>query len=418
MYSGVARKICESLDASLPIMKRGYLHPHLRMTNGMNQVESQIKPAEVLEQTERVLASPLFRNSKRYPDLLRYVVGKTLRGETDAIKERTLGIEVFHRQPDYDTNADPVVRVAAGEVRKRLAQYYTEDRHKDELRIDLPSGSYLPIFRVPAVEPSTLVEPADKSGSKKKLFMGFAAGVVIFVIGIFWIQKVEFQQRHALQIFWAPMLHTPSSVLLCVGSAAAFSPTNANPSIAAHPLASDPITFSDAVTLTRIAGFLEAHRKSFQMQSAHETTFSDLQKTPSILISGFDNPWTIRLTNALRFHFVELGGEVSGIADAEHPQNQAWSVDFQTPYTQMTKDYGILARFHDPITDQQIVVAAGVGENGTVAASMLALNENYMAQMLREMHFNAARQNLEVVFSTEVIDGHPGPPHVLASTQW
>src|SRR5690348_18325091 len=79
-------------------------------------------------QLARVLESAPFRTSKRYPALLSYVVEKTLQGNIESLKERTLGIEVFRREPEYDTNADPVVRIAAGEVRKRLAQYRSEER--------------------------------------------------------------------------------------------------------------------------------------------------------------------------------------------------------------------------------------------------------------------------------------------------
>jgi hypothetical protein len=56
-----------------------------------------------------VLASPQFCNSKRYPALLRYVVEQTLLGHGDEIKERTVGIDVFGRTPDYDTNLDTIV---------------------------------------------------------------------------------------------------------------------------------------------------------------------------------------------------------------------------------------------------------------------------------------------------------------------
>jgi hypothetical protein len=66
---------------------------------------------------EKVLASNQFCNSRRYPALLRYVVDQALSGNGDQIKERTVGIEVFGRPPDYDTNTDTVVRYTAGEVR-------------------------------------------------------------------------------------------------------------------------------------------------------------------------------------------------------------------------------------------------------------------------------------------------------------
>ena len=83
-----------------------------------------IEHSAVQVQLERMLASPLFRNSKRYPGFLRFVVEHSLTGERDTLKERVLGVRVFGREPDYDTNDDPVVRVTAGEVRKRIAQYY------------------------------------------------------------------------------------------------------------------------------------------------------------------------------------------------------------------------------------------------------------------------------------------------------
>src|ERR1039457_3376348 len=112
--------------------------------------EEAIRPRreEVRAQLGRLLASPLFNHSKHYPSLLRYVVNETLEGRVGQLKERGLGVEVFGRDPDYDTNADPVVRTSACEVRKRIAQYYHEPGHEAEIRIDLPSGSYIAEFHL------------------------------------------------------------------------------------------------------------------------------------------------------------------------------------------------------------------------------------------------------------------------------
>ena len=74
----------------------------------------------VLDQLGRLLAHPLFKNSKRFPVFLRYVVEQTLEGASDQpVKERSIGVEVFGREVGYDTNHDPIVRITAGEVRKR-----------------------------------------------------------------------------------------------------------------------------------------------------------------------------------------------------------------------------------------------------------------------------------------------------------
>jgi len=101
------------------------------------------------EQLDRMVASPYFSHSKRLPNFLRFVVEHTLAGDAENLKERTLGIEIFRRDPGYDTASDPIVRVTAAELRKRMAQYYQEAVHEEELRITLPSGSYIPEFHGP-----------------------------------------------------------------------------------------------------------------------------------------------------------------------------------------------------------------------------------------------------------------------------
>ena len=80
--------------------------------------------AAVQAELERVLSDPHFSSSKRYPSFLRFVVSNTLAGHTDLLKERVLGLEVFGRPANYDTTTDPIVRVTAAEIRKRLEQYY------------------------------------------------------------------------------------------------------------------------------------------------------------------------------------------------------------------------------------------------------------------------------------------------------
>src|ERR1700761_5322892 len=102
--------------------------------------------AAVLREMDRLLNSHHFRNSKRYPALFEYIIRETLAGNADSLKERVLGMAVFHRPPDYDANADPIVRVTAGEIRKRIAQFYHEEGDGEEMYIDLRPGSYVPEF--------------------------------------------------------------------------------------------------------------------------------------------------------------------------------------------------------------------------------------------------------------------------------
>src|SRR5580693_5967898 len=122
---------------------------------GSDTIYGEKERAEVQRQLERLLGNPHFSNSKRFPSFLRFIVQEELEGRGDLLKERTLGIEVFGRDASYDTTSDPIVRVTAAEIRKRIAQYYQESGHGDELRISLPPGSYIPHFDWPQPEPAS-----------------------------------------------------------------------------------------------------------------------------------------------------------------------------------------------------------------------------------------------------------------------
>src|SRR5947209_398089 len=105
-------------------------------------------PEEIRRQLRSMLESPVFHGSKRCKQFLEYICEKSLAGEADTLKERTIAVEVFGRAPQSDLGEDTIVRVGAREVRKRLAQYYvTPDGLAAEVHIDLLPGSYAPEFR-------------------------------------------------------------------------------------------------------------------------------------------------------------------------------------------------------------------------------------------------------------------------------
>src|ERR1700685_3255872 len=110
-------------------------------------VESEAVFAEdVRAQLQRILASSPFLNARRASQFLRFVVDHTLAGE-NGIKEYLLGIEVFERPQDYDPKDDPVVRIEAGRLRKKLAEFYAGPGVNDPILIELPKGGYSPVFR-------------------------------------------------------------------------------------------------------------------------------------------------------------------------------------------------------------------------------------------------------------------------------
>src|ERR1019366_4284295 len=107
----------------------------------------ELEKTSVLRELDAILNSPIFQPSKRCQQFLSYVVHHRLEGNHERLKERTIGVELFGRPVGYSTGDDPVVRVQAGEVHRRLEQYYHAQTHRPAVRIELHTGSYVPEFR-------------------------------------------------------------------------------------------------------------------------------------------------------------------------------------------------------------------------------------------------------------------------------
>ena len=125
------------------------------MCEGEGKRVTESREPAIRAELARLLESGAFRTSKRCREFLEYIVEHTINGPSGALKERSIGVELFHLPQDFDTGQHAVVRVTANEVRKKLAQHYlTGNGSSHPVRIELPPGSYSAEFRweTPTVE--------------------------------------------------------------------------------------------------------------------------------------------------------------------------------------------------------------------------------------------------------------------------
>jgi hypothetical protein len=388
-------------------------------------------------QLERLLANSHFSNSRRFPAFLRFIVGATINGQADLLKERTLGIEVFGKDADYDTAADPIVRVTAGEIRKRIAQYYQELGHQDELKLSLPPGSYVPQFHFPKTSqaelrdvatPVTSVTTAQTQSSPPKARRyrwRFAAIILIALLGIagaflVWRQS----QRSAFAEFWDPILSSSQPVLFCVADQTQYTAISLRD-------ASDPerqvtlkdnltaVVIDDLGTIIKIANVVETAGKPYSIRGENATNLTDLRNGPSVIIGAFDNAWTLRMLRPLRYHFANNPDmTMFSIVDGSQQNQARWVVDRgQQIATNNYRDFAIVARFTDDTTGEPTLVAAGIGRGGTIAAGEF-LTDPDLLKAVRDQRPSAKTKNVEVVLSTQIIDGEPGTPKVEAVYFW
>jgi hypothetical protein len=389
---------------------------------------------------ERLLTSRFFISSKRCPAMLRYIVLHTLEGKGGSLKERRLGIEVFRRAADYDNNNDPIVRLAAVEIRKRLAQYYCEPEHAGELRFSLPTGSYLPEFHWPEAQSAPanvpiLVAPVEMSAPAQAVppvsgriwRAAVVAGVLLLIAAAGFAALKLTLLRPASDRFWGDVLNSKIPALICVGQPdrwggeANYKKLQEQANLGVRVAYLDQISIYDAIAVARIAGFLAKANVPESVEGEESATLDDMRRGPVVLVSGADNPWTLRATSNLRFHF---DGAPSGdnsarvwIADRSNPSSRLWQVDFSIPYNAFTQDYALVGRFNNPATGETNVIAAGIGANGTLVASECLTDSNCLKTII-ERDPARGRKNIEAVLGTQVIDGKSGPPTVLAVHSW
>ena len=132
-----------------------YGSPQLHRDHERPRSDGAIAAHEIEAELQKILESPIFRRAPRHSRFLAFVVRKTLDGSAESVKEYAVGLQVFDRPADYDTAADPVVRVEAGRLRSRLADYYQELGKRDTIHIDLPKGTYVPVFSRNGVAPAS-----------------------------------------------------------------------------------------------------------------------------------------------------------------------------------------------------------------------------------------------------------------------
>lgn len=100
---------------------------------------------------ERIATSEGFAQSERLCRFLRFTVQAVLDGRGGEIKEYVIGREVFDRDDAYDPRTDPIVRVEARRLRKKLDEYYASAGASETIRIAYPKGSYVPELAGPPV---------------------------------------------------------------------------------------------------------------------------------------------------------------------------------------------------------------------------------------------------------------------------
>lgn len=424
---------------------------------------------EIQRALDQVLSSPPFRHTQQCQNLLRYIVKHSLAGDDHLLRERVIGSEVFGRLPGYETSEDPIVRLRAAELRKRLAQYYQSAPDAGNVHIEIPSGCYRatfqwkshPLSEAPGVEEPLVLaavcpaeapvaqvetrsaEEASKASpltSRIRTWHFFAAAALA-ILAVAAILVVHYDRGPGAQFraFWAPWTRTSKPVIVSIGSNAVyrlsesvtdqyardhnleaegeefFVPLTPDANIKGsdiHPSYNSFVALGDVAAVSNIVASLTNQGKAFQERFPDDVSFAELRNMPSVLIGGFNNPMTLELTKHLGF-VLRRRNEID---DLQNP-NRRWLLHTSED-SHYTADYAILTRLLNEDGNAPLLSVAGLGQYGTLAAANLVCSPSAIFAVTRQLPKDWAKKNLQVVLRVQVVDFKPGVAEVVALRSW
>jgi hypothetical protein len=410
---------------------------------------------EVRSEIEHVLSSSVFRGSKRCHDFTNYVCAKTLQGASGTLKERTIAIDVFGRRTTEASVDDNIVRVGAREVRKRLALYYAGEGAEDPVRIELPTGTYVPVFRYQSQRPNFNVKPplieeasaiaAPAPGSrtpKRGRFWIAASAIAAVTISVLWLRAAR-NLPTEFDNFWQPAFESPAPILLVMPHPIVYHPSsrallldeqlNGKPELAtARPINIPPqrldgsdfvpvlnqyVGLGDAVAANDVSSVFERHNRVPQLRLADKLEFNDLYDSTVVLVGGsFSNRWTAEITKGLRYQFRFEGQSKPWIVDSQG--DQKWGLAAITEDRRTPEDYILICRMPHAQTGKLIVVVAGLTVFGTEAGGRILSDPKLLQPILQNLPEGWQSRNLEAVMKVPVVGDGPALPSLVAVHTW
>jgi hypothetical protein len=378
---------------------------------------------EVRAHLQEVVESRALRGSKRSQEFLKFIVDRALDGRFDALKERIIGVELFDRNPTYDTAEDAIVRVTACELRRRLTQFYSDAELHSEFRIDLPAGSYIPEFRriapaperpepVVPVEVQTIVA-APRRRISNRLLMAGGVAVLLACAALVLGQHSTSASTTSRALPWSAVLqpNRQTHVVFCdpeivvtqrlmnysvslsdYANQRYWPPLETQPAAVQNTMQSVPfkgvsVAAVDAAMTARISNLVApGSGNRIETHPARSLRLADFKSEDSFILFGSprSNPWVALFQDQLDFRF-----QFDDAAKAEFILNQR-PKDGEAPRYVPTAQgwgtgdaYAIVALVDNPNQKGQVLILAGSNAEATEAAGKLVTNSEALGETLK-----------------------------------
>jgi hypothetical protein len=430
------------------------------------------------EELRRILDSKYFANSPKKSRFLEFVSEQAFLGNGDKLNEYLIGVEVYDRGVDFDPQRDPIVRVQAHEIRRVLKRYYDEEGTASPIRLDLPSGHYVPVFnRNPSRNPSR--DPSNNLGGGAmqdlvvdELTLPVAAGkqnglivslgAVCFVLALLlvasvWTNSIWTNRRGAqsqvrpaslpegLDWFWHPFAASAEAPLITIPNhpllRAAHDGDSAQTLASGHeipktslpefrdtihfrelrrfifvPSLTDFTSVGETLGVVNLCEMFSTVGQKCRVQPSRLVNFEEIKGDNAILLGG-NQSWSGRVfLNVEGFHFQ------SGVILNRSPQpgeQAVYTPEFDAVTNQLRRDYAVVLMLPNETKEKRVLLIYGIYTQGSQAAIEYLINPERMAE-LRKALLNLAPDHktippyFQLLLTTTVENSVPGKSSLVA----
>jgi hypothetical protein len=418
---------------------------------------------EKREELRRVLESKSFANSPKKTRFLEFVSEQAFLGNGEKLNEYLIGVEVYDRGVDFNPQKDPIVRVQAHEIRRLLNKYYEEAGHDGLIRLDLPSGHYVPVFRRCTSEETTAEAPTVHEGTRAytpnrlHLSITLALGAVCLALSSFlvfnsWKGGQATQPRvqvpslpDGIEWFWRPFLPPAEAPLITIPNhpllRAAHDGDSAQTLAEGHeiPKASLP-EFRDTIHFRELKRFLFVPSvtdftsvgetlgvvnlcKMFatvgqgcRVQPSRLVNIEEIKGDNAILLGG-NQSWSGRVfLNVQGFQFQ------SGVILNRSPlpgEKAVYKPEFDPLTNQLTRDYALVLMLPNERREKRVLLIYGIYTQGSQAAIEYLTNPERMSELEKLLldlspDHKTIPPSFQVLLTTTVENSVPGKSSLVA----
>ncbi|MHB8501632.1 MAG: hypothetical protein ACYDCG_20375 [Candidatus Acidiferrales bacterium] len=408
---------------------------------------------------QRIVSSASFQKSTRLRELLQYITEQTMHGNAHDLTEQHIGNALFHKPSDYSPIEDSSVRVHVRQLRLKLHEYFNEEGRNEPIILDIPKGSYSPVFR--AVQKANPVPGGIESGAipaltwhRRTIFPWVVSGVLLILCAALAYRNVTLRAANAVRpavLAWpfSQIFDTRHQTVVVVADSnygmfrilsgqpgsldqylrreflqgSEISKIGSADSRLSEYISNSTLTsfadVADVVSLYKMAGPLQSQ---VSVRYPRDLRLRDLDHNNYIFIgSPGSNPWVTLLQDRLNFRESEsVVGKSAKVFVNNNPLpgEQAQYEGLRWTGT-IGEDYATISLLPNATHDGSVLTFQGLQQEGTEAAGRFLADPEHRRQLMSALDVSASdalTQNIwfEALIRSRTVSGTPNSTTLVA----